>query len=135
MNEMRLIELVAEHEGNDTNGRLFNEHVGEVQIDDPERELLIKYLNEGCLLDGFMEWWFDCNNSEKSIGPAAYYTDGKWIWAEYHAYYFANYPNYKLDNNFITDVRMQKFMMPEVTESQKDIARKYLLSKTYPETD
>jgi hypothetical protein len=125
---MKKLELIAEHEGNDERGRDFAEHLGNIFMDESLRKSVVSYLQKGHLFSGFMEWLTDCEDEEKDIGGRGYYTDGKWIWAEYHPYYLEKHANFKIDKEFIDDITNQNFKMRDVTDKQKSEAEKYLIT-------
>jgi hypothetical protein len=86
----------------------LNELISSISETSENMEDVIKYLNSGALLLGWMGYFYDVT-TKKAIAPDAYYTDGIWVWPSYFPYYLAAYPSMKIDKEFLTYLKNKNF--------------------------
>ncbi len=61
---------------------------------------VLKYLNRGILILGWMGYFIDFK-TKQIIAPDSYYTDGIWVWPSYLPYYLNKFPSLQLGNEFL----------------------------------
>jgi hypothetical protein len=143
---MKSIGLLKAYTANAEDSKFLAEYLGEEKIDKQLLQNITSYLKQGHIVAGLMEWWFDfedygdsyseeegfnddieddSDDNARSIGGAGYYTDGKWIWAEYLVYFLEKYSNFKLDAEFLSDLEILNYKMPQISEEQEITARTY----------
>jgi hypothetical protein len=143
---MKVIGMLKAYDNGADDSRFLAEYLGEEKIDKELLLKIIRYLKEGKPVVGLMEWWFDfedygdsysegegfnddieddSDDNARSIGGAGYYTDGKWVWAEYLVYFLEKYPNFKLDNEFLSDLKILNYEMPQISKEREIEARTY----------
>ena len=98
-------------------------------------EGIIKYLNSGVLLMGWMGYFIDVK-TKKLIAPDSYYTDGIWVWPSYLPYYLEMYPSMEIDPDFMAHLKNRNFelMVDERFESQKNMLEKELSERLNTES-
>jgi len=126
---MKLIGFLKKHDDYSFS-KVINNYVSE-EIETSNREDIINHLKKGKLCLAWMEWLFDDDDDETSIGANGYYTDGVWVWPNYLIYYLEKHPNFKLDQEFIDYV--VKNIDEEINLGEEDINK--IESKLYELTN
>lgn len=148
---MKAVGLLKAFDNGADDAKLLAEYLNDEAIDESLRISVLNYLKNGHHFTGLMEWWVDfedygklysegegfvsdedeVTDDARIIGSSAYYTDGKWIWAEYLPYYLDKYPNFAIDNQFVEDLKNRNYQMPDVSEEQRKAALNYFYTHIF----
>lgn len=94
------------------NGSIKEYLVNKVHYD---KELIIKYLNNGKIEAVCPKFTYDIISRRKISNSFAVITDGEYVWKSDFAYYIKNY-NIKLPNNFVVKIYQKSGQAPPVGE-------------------
>ena len=103
----KIVGFLIEHDNEVTNQTLENSLVEET---DNSQDLIdvIKYLNKGVLVCGWMGYFNDII-TKKPVAPWGYDTDGIWIWPNYYPYYLMRHREYKIDEGFLEYLKQKDY--------------------------
>lgn len=90
------------------------------------QESILKYLNSGNLVFAFLHYVY--NEENEPIAPLSFYSDGKWVWPSYLAYYIARGYYSLLPDEFITDIISNNFTVPLIEEEDIRLAERLYMS-------
>jgi len=85
-------------------------------------EKIIDYLNSGVLVLAWMGYFMDLEDSSL-ISPDSYYTDGVYVWPAYFPYYLKKYPNYLIDDEFLSHISKNNYLVDQ-TKIKEDLKTK-----------
>ena len=134
LNKMKLIGFIKEHNSIKEAVSLDDLFTSTSESND-NVEGIIKYLNSGVLLMGWMGYFIDVK-TKKLIAPDSYFTDGRWVWPSYLPYYLEMYPSMKIDPDFLAHLKNRNFelMVDERFKSQKNMLEKELSERLNTES-
>lgn len=69
---------------------------------------ILNYLEKGTFVLGWMGYFINYENDEL-IAPDSYFTDGFFVWPSYLQYYLKQYPNFKLEEEFISHLESMSY--------------------------
>lgn len=108
---MKLIGFIKEHNNIIEAQGYASVRVGNASNQDSV-EIIIDYLNRGILLLAWMGYFMDLEDNSL-ISPDSYYTDGVYVWPAYFPYYLKKYPNYLIDDEFLSHISKNNYLIGE----------------------
>jgi hypothetical protein len=124
---MEFVGILKEHEGGlIKNGRSLSTYPISDVKDFEDIDNIINYLENGTILVAFLHWVNDAHNNP--IAPMTIYTDGKWLWPSYLVYYLRQHYYSLLPNEFIDDIKNNKFIAPVLTRFEIGEVEKFHVS-------
>lgn len=130
---MKLVGFIKKHDDHD-----FSKSLNDYLLDGyetPNRNEILEFLKKGQLCLAWMEWIFDDDENDTSIGPNGYYTDGEWVWPNYLSYYLLKHSNFKIEQSFIDYVLENQDESVDLTEEQISKIEKKLFVLTESSAD
>jgi hypothetical protein len=124
---MKFIGILNQHEsGLIKIGRSLGEFsISETNEIDNINDIII-YLESGTILVAFLHWVNDSDNMP--LCPMIIYTDGKWLYPSYLVHYLKRGYHSLLTNEFIDDIRLNKFIPPVLSKEIIANAERYYMS-------
>jgi len=118
---MKYVGFVTEHDKIEE-AKPFNSSINGSRNKDFSVVEMLDYLNKGVYFFGWMGYFRDFETQE-SIAPNCYYTDGVWIWPNYFPYYLKKHPNFFVNQEFADYVKMKFKETAKISVSTTDLKR------------
>lgn len=96
----------------------FKSFFKENELDEKDRNILIKFMENGLMCVPFMGCVEDPldEDDENFIAYMAVYTDGIYYWPQYALEFVKKYPKFQLDNDFLLHAKRNYIKKPTITE-------------------
>lgn len=138
---MKYFGFITEHENNSPS-QSIKELIKENTKPHKDKDLVLQYLKNGHLCAPIMGVVEDANDpnfgtddydDDKNdfFGYIAIYTDGEWYWPNYVITYIEKYPQFKIDEAFVKQVKRNKGKVPELTELRIEELDKYFMKEIW----